>query len=104
MQKKLKEVPVQRPEETSAKRTPVRTIRLDDCSISIWARDATVRGAPMRFFSVTLERSYKDRDGGWKYTKSFDSESLGKVVSLCQQASVVIQMLQREPAEQQEAA
>ena len=42
------------------------------------------------FFSVTLERSYKDRDGSWKYTKSFSAEDLGKIVSLCKQAETAI--------------
>jgi len=47
----------------------------------------TIRGEQKTFYSVTLERSYKDRDGAWKYTRSFDADSLGKIVSLCQQAS-----------------
>jgi hypothetical protein len=77
-----------------AKRKPVHTIRLDDCSASIWAREATVQGAPRTFYSVTLERSYKDRDGSWKYTRSLDAESLGRAMSLCQQAGEYINRLQ----------
>lgn len=45
-----------------------------------------VQGKQETFYSVTLERSYKGLDG-WKYTKSFDHESLGKVAQLCQQAA-----------------
>jgi hypothetical protein len=74
------------PAAQDAKRRPVHTLRLDDCSASVWAREVTTQGAPRTFYSVTLERSYKDRDGTWKYVKSFDAESLGKVMSLCQQA------------------
>ena len=80
------------------KRKPVSTIRVDDCSASIWAREFVVQGQPKVFYSVTLERSYKDRDGAWKYTKSFDADSLGKVVSLCQQASETINGLQQHEA------
>ncbi len=81
------------------KRKPVRTIRVNDCSASIWAREAVVKGEPKTFYSVTLERSYKDRDGGWKYTRSFDADSLGTVVALCQQASEAIAgMTQNESA------
>ena len=72
------------------------TIRVDDCSASIWAREFVVQGQPKTFWSVTLERSYKDRDGAWKYTRSFDSDSLGKIVSLCQQASETINGLQQK--------
>lgn len=83
----------------SDKRRPQRTLRADDCSASIWARDYLVQGKPKTFFTVTLERSYKDRDGAWKYTKSFDADSLGKVVTLCQQASEAIADLQNAAAE-----
>lgn len=80
------------------KRKPVATIRADDCSASVWAREHVVQGTPKTFYSVTLQRSYKDRDGAWKYTKSFDAESLGKIVSLCQQASETIHGLQEHEA------
>ncbi|NLX98253.1 MAG: hypothetical protein GXY83_19005 [Rhodopirellula sp.] len=98
--KKLKEVSGTKPEETAAtdaapaaKRLPLKTLRVDDCSASIWGRDQMVRGEMRSFFSVTFERSYKDRDGAWKYTRSFDGDSLGKLVTLCQQASEAIESL-----------
>ncbi|GEM_PF-1968632 len=81
-----------------AKKKPVATIRVEDCSASIWAREHVAQGKPRVFYSVTLERSYKDRDGAWKYAKSFDAESLGKVVSLCQQASETISGLMQHDA------
>ena len=80
---------------TAAKRQPIKTIRIDDCSASIWARVALIRGESTTFYSVSFERSYKDRDGSYKYTKSFDADSLGNVVNLCQQASESIQSLQQ---------
>lgn len=82
-----------------AKRKPVATIRAEDCSASVWAREYVSQGKPKVFYSVTLERSYKDPSGAWKYTKSFDSESLGKVISLCQQAAETITgLMQRDAA------
>lgn len=78
-------------------RKPVATIRAEDCSASIWAREHLVQGKPKTFYSISLERSYKDRDGRWRYTRSFDRDSLGAVVSLCQQASESIAgMMQRD--------
>jgi hypothetical protein len=101
--KKLKNESGTKPEETAApeaapagKKLPAKTIRVEDCSASVWARDYMVRGQMRTFFSVTFERSYKDRDGAWKYTRSFDAESLGKLVSLCQQASEAIQSLMQQ--------
>lgn len=78
-----------------ATRKPVKTLRVEDCSASIWEREFSVKGKPTKFISVSFERSYKDRDGAWKYTKSFDPESLGKVVTLCQQASEAIGSLKQ---------
>jgi hypothetical protein len=65
---------------------------------SIWARTFAVQGQPTKFYSLTLERSYKDRDGAWKYTKSLDADSLGQIIALCQQASEVIGELQHDDA------
>jgi hypothetical protein len=81
-----------------AKQKPAETIREGDCSASIWARHVVVQGQPKTFYSVTLERSYKDRDGAWKYAKSFDADSLGRVASLCTQATKVIRDLEEEEA------
>ncbi|MBI1313263.1 hypothetical protein GC176_18380 [bacterium] len=80
------------------KRKPAVTIRVEDVSCSIWAREHLVQGKPKVFWSATLERSYKDRDGRWRYTKSFDPESLGKVVAACQQASESIAGLMAKEA------
>ena len=81
------------------KRKPAVVIRADDCSASIWAREVMVQGQPKTFYSVTMERSYKDRDGAWKYTKSFDQDSLGKIVSLAQQAEQTIRGLSEHEAQ-----
>jgi len=77
-----------------AKRKPVATLRAEDCSASVWAREALVQGKPTIFYSVTLERSYKARDGAWRYTRSFDASSLGKLVSLCHEAAETISALE----------
>lgn len=90
---------------TDAKRRPVTVVRTDDCSASIWRREHVVQGKPRAFYSVTIERSFKDRDGAWRYTRSFDPDSLGKVVAVCQQASAAIEgLLERDAARQPEAA
>ena len=42
------------------------------------------------FYSVSFSRSYKSASGDWRYTKNFDREDLGKIVTLCQQAAEYI--------------
>lgn len=96
---KRKDVPARKAEDsasTDEKRGPLQTLVEGDCSASIWAREHVIRGKPRTFLSVTLERSYKDRNGAWRYTRSFDPDSLGRVVSLCQRASEIMQRLAKE--------
>ena len=57
------------------KRKPVQTIRVDDCSASIWEREFTVKGKPTKFISISFERSYKDGED-WKNTDSYGREDL----------------------------
>src|SRR5689334_12380221 len=92
--RKAEGTPAAKDAAPAATRRPVKTIRVGDCSASIWARETVVQDEPRVYYSLTLERSYKDRDGGWKYTKSFDPDSLGAVVGLCQQASETIAAMQ----------
>lgn len=80
------------------KRKPVATVRVEDCSASIWAREHVIQGKPKVFYSITLERSFKNASGVWQYTKSFDPDSLGKIVSMCQQASETITGLIQQDA------
>ncbi len=84
--------------QDAKKRLPVKTFRIEDCSATIWDRVFMVRGEQRRFYSITFERSYKDRDGVWKYTKSFDLDSLGKLVTLCQQVQEFIRDLEQRDA------
>jgi hypothetical protein len=79
---------------TPQKRRPVHTIRVEDVGCSIWDREVTVQGNPKLFYSCTFERSYKDRDGTWKYTSTIDADSLGKLVTAAQQAAEYIADLQ----------
>ena len=83
----------------AAKKLPLKTLRVEDCSASIWSRDVTVGGRVRTFFSVTFERSYTDRDGARKYTKSFDESSLRKLATLAQQSSEAIRTLRQEASE-----
>lgn len=94
--KQVKDIPAKKandkPAETQAaaktatpeaKRGPAKQCRIDDVSASVFVRDRNGR----TWYSVSFTRSYKDRDGTWKYTKNFDVEDLGKVVTVAQQAA-----------------
>ncbi len=64
---------------------PVKIFRIDEVSVSLFARTRNVQGEPVTFYSATFSRSYKDADGQRKYSHSFDPDDLGKIVSLAQQ-------------------
>ena len=82
---------------------PIESLRLDDCSASLWARIRESQGVEKTYWSITFERSYVDKAGTRRYTGFFSPDDLGKLVSLCQQAEQRIRTLQQE-AEQHEAA
>lgn len=72
---------------------PVKVLRIEDVSASIFARTRMVRGEPVTFHSVSFSRSYKDTAGERKYTKNFDTEDLGAIVELARESSDFIQGL-----------
>ena len=80
-----------------AKRGPIESVRIGDVSASIWKREHQIRGEQRAFYSVTLERSFRDRDGAYRYTKSFDRDSLGTLLAVIQKADEYLQTLQQEP-------
>jgi len=51
---------------------PIKVFRIEDISVSIFARDRRVRGEDVTFYSVSVARSYLDAQGVRQYTKSFD--------------------------------
>jgi hypothetical protein len=98
---------VERPEESTAaesahaashdaKRRPVFITREGDVSASVWARSVVRHGQGVTFYSVTFERSYKDRDGTWRYTKSFDAEDLGTLVTVVKRAAEQVARMQAQ--------
>lgn len=70
---------------------PVKVLRIDDVSASVFARVREVSGQRVTFHSVAFSRSYRDAEGQRQYTKSFDSDDLGKVMTLAQQAREYIE-------------
>jgi hypothetical protein len=81
------------------KRRPIQSFREDDVSASVWARQHMVRGQLLTFYSVTLERSYRDNTGQYRYTKIFDGDCLGRLAAVIQKAAEYIHGLISKPAQ-----
>lgn len=85
-----------------AKQRPIKTFSQGDVSVSIWFRDHLIKGQPTRFYSLTFERTYRDNTGKFRYSRSFNPDDLGAIMSLCQQASDYLTSLQYPDAEGKE--
>lgn len=82
-----------------AKKLPIKTIRVDDVSCSIFAHERERGGVTTVNYSFGFSRSYKDRDGTWRHTPWFGLDDLGAVVSCAQQAHEYVTSLTSPPAE-----
>lgn len=54
---------------------PEKTVKVGGIQLSIWENE-TPKGT---FCSITIDKSYKDKDGEWKRTKSFKATDLVKL-------------------------
>jgi len=54
-------------------------------SASIWAKSKSVEGEMVKFYSINIDKAYKDGDD-WKHTTSFAAEDLPKVVLVANEA------------------
>lgn len=85
------------PAPQDAKRRPIQSFREGDVSASIWTKVIEHHaGPPTTFCSLSVERSYRDRDGTYRYTKNFNASDLGALVTVIQRSAEYIQKLQQE--------
>ncbi len=57
---------------------PIKKISAGNVQASIWQNQVQVNGALKDFFSVSVERSYKDKAGNWKNTSSLTVADIPK--------------------------
>jgi hypothetical protein len=60
---------------------PEKRFKCGPVAASIWAQSKTVNGEAVKFYSVHIDKAYKDGDE-WKHTTSFAAEDLPKVALL----------------------
>lgn len=71
---------------------PVDTIRDGAIKASIWKNESE-RGP---YFATTISRSYKNADGDWKESRSFNASDLLKVAEVARQAYARTNDLRRD--------
>jgi hypothetical protein len=81
-------------QSSESAKPPVAKLRLGLINASIWER-ATDNG---KFHSVTFERRYRDANGEWHSTHSYDTSDLLSLAKLADQAHTEINRLQSAEA------
>ena len=81
-----------KPKSTESGKPPVAKLRIGLISASIWER-TTDSGT---FHSVTFERRYRNANGDWKSTGSFDASTLLSLAKLADQAHSEISRITRK--------
>ncbi len=72
---------------------PEKKFNCGSISASIWANTKVVNGETVKFYSVTINKAYKEGDD-WKYTNSFNIEDLPKVALVATDAYKYIRLVE----------
>ena len=69
------------------KNTPEKTFRASPVSATVWANEATTKDGETKMFrTISLERSYKDKEDNWKKTNSLRINDLPKAILVLNKA------------------
>ena len=91
---------------TDTNKKPAAKVTLYPITAAVW-RNESKEGDT--FYSVTLERSYRDRDGNWKSSTSFNGDDLLLLAKVADLAHTELSRLksadrQGQPADESAAA
>lgn len=65
---------------------PERKFKAGAVSATVWKNEKTNNGQSFAFFTITLERSYKDKNGEWQKTNSLRINDLPKAAMVLNKA------------------
>ncbi len=69
------------------KNTPEKTFRASPVSASVWANEVKTKDGETKLFrTISLERTYKDKDDQWKKTNSLRVNDLPKAILVLNKA------------------
>ena len=74
-------------EEKKSGNMPEKKYRVGGVTATVWKNSNKNKdGVEFELFSISLERSYKDKDDNWKKTNSFMSEDVSKAILVLKEA------------------
>ena len=74
---------------------PEKKFNCGSISASIWANTKVVAGETVKFYSVTINKAYKEGEE-WKYTNSFNIEDLPKVALVATEAYKYVRLREND--------
>lgn len=84
------------------KNGPEHKIRAGAIVATVWKNEQKGEHGPYAFYTVTLERSYKDKDGAWKNTSSLRAADLPKASLVLNKAYEYLMLEKAETIEVKE--
>src|SRR4051812_23287591 len=84
-------------ESGSQTNRPLKSFRDGDVTASVWSRVVT-KLEPRTFYSISIERSYQNAKGEWKYTNFYSPADDKKIFNVWQQAVEFIDEEKRQDA------
>ena len=75
--------------------SPEKRFRCGPVSASIWAESKVVDGEMVKFYSINIDKAYKDGDE-WKHTNRFNAEDLPKVALVANEAYKYIRLTESD--------
>jgi len=83
---------------------PVRKFVAGGVTVSVWENEALGKdGIVNTYPSVSLDKRYKDKDGGWKSSKSMKRDDLPKAILALQKAYEFLALKENDQAMKIEA-
>src|SRR3990170_1425578 len=64
--------------QENEKNKPIEKFSAGAIQASIWKNDSVINGKTVAFYTITLERSYKDKSDQWKKSTSLRTQDLPK--------------------------
>jgi len=78
---------------------PIGKYKAGGVIATIWENKGNYGGKDVVNYSITAERTYKDKDGNWKKTSSFGMNDLPKLVLVANRAYAKLAMKEEEQLE-----
>lgn len=65
---------------------PEKRFKVGACTASVFVNEVTTQNGPTQMKSVSLQRTYKDKDGNFQSTSSFGANDMPKAMLAMQKA------------------